>query len=364
MRIDQCLPDFAKHDAIGNHVLHARRVLRQAGFESDIWADRIDERLAGEARHYKEYAGGAGDVLVYQLSTDSDMVPWLLDRAESGTRLFSNYHNITPAAFFRRWEPDIARRLDVARRQMAELAPATELAVGVSHFNRGELDRAGYRHTSVAPLMLDLRDLQASRQGSHGPTGERAGRGSRWLFVGRIAPNKCQHDVVASFAVYRRVFDPHATLTLVGSPSSYRYLRAVRRLAADLDLGQSFEHRENIRLDQLVDCYRKADVLVCLSEHEGFCAPLIEAMDMSVPVVAYSAAAVPETLAGAGVLLDDKDPFAVASAVADLLSDPGRREGLVRRGASRAAELSIGATSGVFLQVLTVWLEGRPQEHQ
>lgn len=364
MRIDQCLPDFAKNDAIGNHVLHARRVLREAGYDSDIWADRIDERLAGEARHYKEYAGREGDVLVYQLSTDSDMIPWLLDRAESGTRLFSNYHNITPAAFFRRWEPDIARRLDVARQQMAELAPATELAIGVSQFNRDELDHAGYRHTAVAPLMLDLGELQSTGQAKAASPGVRTARGSRWLFVGRIAPNKCQHDVVAAFAVYRRIFDPHASLTLVGSPSSYRYLRAVRRLAADLELGSSFEHRENLRLDQLVDCYRKADVLVCLSEHEGFCAPLIEAMDMSVPVVAYSAAAVPDTVAEAGVLLDDKDPLAVASAVADLLGDPARREGLVRRGASRAAEFSLGATSGVFLQVLTGWLQGRSQQPQ
>lgn len=364
MRLDQCLPDFAKNDAIGNHVLHARRVLRDAGFQSDIFADRIDERLAGEARHYKEYSANAGDVLLYQMSTDSDMVPWLLDRAESGIRLFSNYHNITPAAFFRRWEPDIARRLDVARAQMAELAPATELAIAVSGFNRDELEAAGYRHTVVSPLMVDLHDLHATGRHPQVPAREPNARGARWLFVGRIAPNKCQHDVVASFAVYRRLFDPKATLTLVGSPSSYRYLRAVRRLAAELELGASFEHRENLKLDQLVDCYRRADVLVCLSEHEGFCAPLIEAMDMSVPVVAYGTAAVPETVADAGVLLEGKDPMAVASAVAGLLDDPARREGLVQRGRSRAAEFAIGATSGLFLQVVTGWLRVRSPGHQ
>jgi glycosyltransferase involved in cell wall biosynthesis len=57
------------------------------------------------------------------------------------------------------------------------------------------------------------------------------------------------------------------------------------------------------------------DVFVCLSEHEGFCVPVLEAMELGVPVVAYAAAAVPETLGGAGVLLDDKGPLVVAEAV-------------------------------------------------
>lgn len=358
VRIDQCLPDFAKHDAIGNHVLHVRRLLREAGFESDIWADRIDERLSGEARHYSEYPTGRPGVLMYQLSTDSDMIRWLLGLAGSGITLLSDYHNITPSYFFRRWEPAIARRLDIARTQMAELAPVTALGIGVSEFNRAELESAGYQHTAVAPLLIDLDDFRTGRAAMPREGERRAGRGACWLFVGRIAPNKCQHDVVASFAVYRRLYDPDARLTLVGSPSSYRYLRAVTKLASDLDLGSSFEHRDDLRFSELVDCYRRADVLVCLSEHEGFCAPLVEAMEMRVPVVAYSAAAVPETVAGAGLLLDDKDPVAVASAVADLLGDPDLVSQLKERGTARSSELSTAASGEVFLRTLTSWLGG------
>lgn len=359
MRIDQSLPDFAMHDAIGNHVLHARRVLREAGFESDIWADRIDERIAGEAKHYSEYKPRRDDILIYQLSTDSEMVPWLKDVAGSGTRLFSNYHNITPAEFFRRWEPTIARRLDVARSQMAELASVTELAVAVSEFNRAELALAGYENTSVSPLLIDSTNLRGA--GAPAASRDRARPpGGRWLFVGRIAPNKCQHDVVAAFAVYRRLMDPAATLTLVGSPSSYRYLRAVCRLADELGLGQSFVHRENVSLVDLVGAYRDADVLVCLSEHEGFCAPLVEAMEVGLPVVAFAAAAIPETVAGAGVLLDDKDPLAVAEAVAEILGDSARRDELIRRGSAQAAEFSIAATGPVFLRTVTSWIGEAP----
>ena len=347
------------HDAIGTHVLQARRILREAGFDSDIWADRIDDRLAREARHYLEYQPEPGNILIYQLSTDSEMTQWLADLVRSGIRLFANYHNITPSQFFRRWEPEIARRLDVARHQMAQVAPLTDFAVAVSDFNRSELDQAGYAHTAVAPLLMDTTEFRRAAGGS--PPGPRVrSRGARWLFVGRIAPNKCQHDVVAAFAVYRHIYDPASTLTLVGRPSSFRYLRAVRRLAADLDLGSSFEHLENIRFADLVDRYKRSDVLVCMSEHEGFCAPLIEAMEMSVPVVAYRAAAVPETVGDAGVLLDSKDPFDVATAVAQLLGDPRRCAEMVARGAGRAAELSVSATGTKFLETLTSWLDVPP----
>lgn len=347
------------HDAIGNHVLQARRILREAGFDSEIWADRIDDRLAREARHYLEYRPEPGNILVYQLSTDSDMAEWLEDLVASGIRLVANYHNITPSRFFRRWEPEIARRLDVARHQMAQVGPLTDFAIAVSDFNRSELDQVGYAHTAVAPLLMDTTEFRKVARGTR--PGERVrSRGARWLFVGRIAPNKCQHDVVAAFAVYRRLYDPTSTLTFVGSPSSFRYLRAVRRLAADLDLGSSFEHLENIRFADLVECYKRSDVLVCLSEHEGFCAPLIEAMEMAVPVVAYRAAAVPETVVDAAVLLDSKDPFDAATAVADLLGDPRRCADMVARGASRAAELSVSATGTKFLETLTSWLNVPP----
>jgi glycosyltransferase involved in cell wall biosynthesis len=77
--------------------------------------------------------------------------------------------------------------------------------------------------------------------------------------------------------------------------------------------------------DDLLAYYRVADLFLCLSEHEGYCVPLVEAMEMGVPVVAWAAGAVPETLRGGGVLLRDKDPELVVELIARLLSDRGLR---------------------------------------
>jgi glycosyltransferase involved in cell wall biosynthesis len=233
-----------------------------------------------------------------------------------------------------------------------------ELALPVSAFNEEELLAMGYHRTAICPLLVDLDDyhkapapktldrLRRRRQRS----------GAQWLFVGRFAPNKCQHDVIGAFAAYRRLVDPGARLTLVGGASGHRYKWAVERLAHQLQLGESVEMLEGLPEDELLAHWAVADVFVCLSEHEGFCVPLVEAMELGVPVVAYRAAAVPGTLGEAGILLDDKGPVSVALAVEQACL-PGRRQELVRAGRERAAAFSLPLSSARLVSTISAWLQ-------
>ena len=66
--------------------------------------------------------------------------------------------------------------------------------------------------------------------------------------------------------------------------------------------------------------YASADAFVCMSRHEGFCVPIIEAMEAGLPVVARRAGAVSETLGQGGVLLDDPTPSDMAEAIIALLA--------------------------------------------
>ncbi len=171
-----------------------------------------------------------------------------------------------------------------------------------------------------------------------------------------MAPNKCQHDVVGAFAVYRRVFDPSARLTLVGGGTSVQYLRALERLVDELELGESVEILNGVRDVELLAYWAVADVFVCLSEHEGFCVPMLEAMELGVPVVAYAAAAVPETLGGTGVLVEDKDPLTVAMAVDEVCRPGAWRDALVSGGKERAATFSLENTSKQLLSGIEAYL--------
>jgi L-malate glycosyltransferase len=359
VRIDQYVPGFAKHDAIGNHSLRIRSLLRQAGFDSDIYGEWIDPRVAKEARPYREARPQPGDVALYHASTHSSIVDWLADQAGRGVSVVSDYHNITPSSYFRRWEPAAADSMDLARAELDVLAPLVPLAMADSQFNEKELVAAGYARTATAHILVDLEEYHLPPDGRtlDRLRRQKAQGGANWLFVGRIAPNKCQHDIIGAFAAYRRVFDPAARLTLVGGATAVRYLRALEQLTQTLELGESVTIADNVAFPDLLAYFAAADVFVCLSEHEGFCVPVLEAMELGVPVVAFDAAAVPETLAGSGVLLGDKDPWVVASAVAGLLAEPDRRTQLVAAARDRASELSLPVTSAALLRILTGWLD-------
>ena len=272
--------------------------------------------------------------LLYQCSTGSPVAEWLLRRPEPK---LSNYHNITPAAFFAPWEPHVGAELDVARRQLADLAAGTELAVCDSAYNEAELVELGYRATTVVPILLDTAAFEHEVDRAHLDRllAAKAGGGADWLFVGRVAPNKCQHDLVKAFAAYRKLYDPRARLHLIGGSSSHAYLTALERFIEALDLGGAVRITGSVSAGELTAHYRAADAFVCLSEHEGFCVPLLEAMHHHVPIVALGAAAVPETLGGAGLVLDDKDPATVAATVARVVDDPALRAARVASGDAR-----------------------------
>jgi L-malate glycosyltransferase len=336
--VHQIIPVLTTADATSVHTIEVRRLLQDLGYESEIYVGDADGPAAGLAHHHRDLPGGPGVVLLYQFAIGSVLGDVVRDRTEP---LGINSHNSTPAEYYEPWEPAIAHGLAWGRRQLAELEPRTRLAITVSQFNADDLAVHGYRRIQVAPVLVDI----AAGVGEIDPVAaDRIARdpdGPRWLFVGRIAPNKAQHDIVRAFAAYRRLFAPTARLDLVGGPTSERYDAAVRRLAVVLGVADAVTFTGRVTPGELAARYAAADVLVCLSEHEGFCVPLLEAMHHRVPIVAYGASAVPETLAGAGIVLDDKDPITVATAAARVVDDPRVRVALVAAGQARLGELSL-----------------------
>jgi len=274
--------------------------------------------------------------------------------------LIVDYHNITPASFFEPWEARVASELADGRRQLATLAPRASLGLADSGFNQAELDALGFGPTRVAPVLVDIGALdRPPDRRTHDRLRREAGRGASWLFVGRLAPNKAQHDVIKAFAAYRRVFDPAARLRLVGAASSARYRRALEQFVRGLGLGGAVELCGSVTPAQLVAHYRAADVFVCLSDHEGFCVPLLEAMLHRLPIVAFGATAVPETLGGAGLCLPDKDPMTVAHAVHRVVSDDQVRATMVALGTQRLADFDLPVTTKLFAAAVTEAVDGR-----
>jgi len=231
------------------------------------------------------------------------------------------YHNVTPARFFAGWSDEAARLAARADGELRELAGRALLGLAKSAFSRRDLEAAGFAATAVMPFVHEPGPPRA-----RSPVFERLYADGRRhvLAVGRLAPNKRLDDVLRAFALLQRAL-PRSRLLLVGDDGLHAYADALRELARSLRV-RDVVFCGRVDEDELQSAYALADVLVSLSEHEGYGVPLVEAMLAGVPVVAYDAGAVAETMAGAGVLLREKDPGLVAALLERLLVDRSLRD--------------------------------------
>jgi glycosyltransferase involved in cell wall biosynthesis len=352
-RIDQVIPTLASRDAIGGHVLQLRDLLRSRGYDSDVFygnasPDRLDEgfpitRIGDRA--------GAGRVLLYQLSIGSGVADIFRDRPE---RKFVNYHNITPADLLEAWLPAVGEEVRWGRAQLKDLAAVTEFAIADSVFNERELRDAGYPSTTTVPLLIDPEDFTGSPDPKLAArlAELRAGGGADLLFVGKVSPHKGQHDLVKALAAYRRLYDPKARLHIVGSAISEEYQKAVERFAEELGLADAVEFAGSVTHEELIAYYDGCDVFLCLSNHEGFCVPLLESMYHRLPIVSYQFTAVPETVAQAGLILPDKQPARVAAAIHRVVDDGRLRTELAAAAEERVAWFALPRVQDGFFAAL------------
>ncbi len=311
--IHQVLAALAYGDAIGNEALAIRKHLQSRGFSSEIFAEKVHPKMAGLAHPLSEYAPTAKDgaLCMFHFSIGSAASSLVYHRTDP---LICVYHNITPPEFFFPFHPHLARLCHHGRRELAAFAARSVLGLGDSEFNRRELEAAGFRATGVLPIVLDWARydeppspvMTRRLEGFEGPT---------VLFVGRMVPNKKIEDLLTSFAAFQRHHQPESRLLLVGDSIGHeRYLRRLLELVHSLRV-RNVIFTGQVTQGDLIAAYQNSQAFLCLSEHEGFCVPLLEAMHFGLPVVAFNAAAIPETLAGGGLLLDHKDPRIVASAL-------------------------------------------------
>jgi glycosyltransferase involved in cell wall biosynthesis len=333
--IHQVVAALSYGDAIGNEALAIRKHLQGQGYESEIFAEKVHPKMASLARPLSEYEAAAkGDTLcMFHFSIGSAASSLVYHRADP---LICIYHNITPAEFFFPFHPHLARLCHHGKRELIAFASRSRLGLGDSEFNRRELVAAGFRSTGVLPLVIDWRRYEEPPspvmlrrlKGFDGPT---------ILFVGRIVPNKKIEDLLASFAAYQRHHSPNSRLLLVGDTTGHeRYLRRLLETVRSSRLRNVIFTGQVTQAD-LIAAYRASQAFLCLSEHEGFCVPLLEAMHFELPVLAYDATAVRETMNGGGLLLDSKDPRVVAAALDLVLTDSELRSRLL---ATQAASLA------------------------
>jgi glycosyltransferase involved in cell wall biosynthesis len=334
--IHQFVAGFSGGDAISNEARVMRDIFRDWGYKSDIFSEskRILPQLRSEAVDISLAAAGisSDDIVILHLSIGSvvnDVFKTL------SCKKVILYHNVTPSHYFDLINKSTAYSLAQGRKQVKELADTADVVLADSRFNADELVAAGYNKVDVLPLVLDLDKFQDSinlRAIKRFDDGLK-----NILFVGRCAPNKCIEDLIQAFYYYNKYVEPASRFIHVGSFAGVeRYYYLVMAQARELGL-ENVYFAGSVPQDQLNAYYSISDLFLCMSEHEGFCIPVIESMVHNVPVLAYKSTAVPETMDGAGVLFKEKKYEDVAEMMGQLSSETELRSAVLKSQQQRIA---------------------------
>lgn len=333
MVVYQMLVTIVRGDAIGNSACMTGEVIKGLGFQTQIYAENcgpgfprgfvlpVDQMPNPE----KE------DVVIYHMC-ECSKINQMLPRWDC--KKVAVYHNTTPPEFFHGFSDETEQRLYQSQREIARLKNCFDRVIADSEFNKENLIRMGYppEKIAVVPIILDFEDYfqppdqKTLRKYSDGCT--------NLLFVGRVAPNKKFEDIIRIFAYYKKTYDTTARLILVGSAFTQKYMDYLNAYIKEIGM-EDVVFPGHISFPEILSFYSLADVFLCMSEHEGFCVPLLEAMLFDIPIIAYRSTAIPGTLGESGILSDTKDPVFIAALIDRIRNDQRFRSSIVEGQARR-----------------------------
>lgn len=351
MRVVQLLPVYTWGDAIGNEVAALHSYFKEKGLDAAIVAAAVAPSVKDEEVKEPNFLTQLGkhDVAILHLSTAHPLNGAF---AELPCQKVIRYHNITPPEYFEPYNPVMAEVCRDGLQQTAYLSDKCDYCIADSEWNKRDLINLGYKcPIAVVPVVIPLDDFVAPPSSKVLNTYSGLS-GSNIVFTGRIAPNKCHHDIIRSFALYKKVFDLDAKLFLVGNYSKGELYH--QKLIEYVDaLGvRDVYFTGHVTFEEILAYYHIADAFLCMSEHEGFCVPIVEAMHFGIPIVAFDSTAVGMTLGSGGLLLQDKNPIEVAAALGAVCTNKDIRASIADCQAVRLKELAADKAAELFLHVL------------
>ncbi len=347
MRVFQLMPTISEGDAVSNDAVAIDKVLRSMGYKTEIFAENIDKHLpSGTASPVSRMPRlTSNDAVLYHLSTGTDL-NFSLGNLKAKKGII--YHNITPSYFFRPYNGSLTELLDYGRKGAAYLAGKADFCMADSKYNKQELLELGYKcDISIRPILIPFMNYR-SRPDSEVLRKYDSDGYVNFLFVGRVAPNKKHEDIIKAFCCYQKYCNPKSRLILAGSwQGTELYYKRLQRYINALEVPNVI-FTGHVTFAQLIAYYQIADIFMCMSEHEGFCVPLVEAMYFGVPIIAYDSCAVPDTLGGSGILLHDKNPLEAALAADRIVTDTSLKREITAEQRKRQQDFAYNKVKSQF----------------
>ncbi|WP_270816622.1 glycosyltransferase family 4 protein [Hungatella effluvii] len=357
MKVVQILSSLSPGDGVGNDCIAIKRALLERGYDTCIYAENISPKLPkGTAIKMKRLPQlEDDDIVIFHLAIGTDL-NFKIDKI-NGIKVL-RYHNITPPSFFRRYNRSAQNACSYGYEGVKYLSDKMDYGLIVSEYNRQDLIRMGYRcEMNIMPILIAFPDYEKE------PDWElinkyKDGR-INIVFTGRINPNKKQEDIIRTFYLYKKYYNSDARLFLVGSYQGMElYYERLQHYVDRLGVKDVY-FTGHIPFSQILAYYHLADAFLCMSEHEGFCIPLVEAMYFNVPIIAYKSSAIGDTLAGTGILLKEKDYLIAAGWLNRLASDDILRENIIEKQRLRLADFQYETVKKQLYQFLDKIIKSR-----
>lgn len=354
MNIYQVLPFFAYGDAIGNDTIALHNIIQEVGYHTHIYTENVigpvPKEICSNISELKEVADD--DVIIYHLSTGSEMNYQV---ATFNCRLIVIYHNITPSEYFNGYSRALYRSCKQGKDAVNFLKDKVDYVLADSEYNKKELQEMGYQcDIDVLPILIPYEDYD--KKPNKAILEKYQDGRTNIIFTGRIAPNKKQEDVIAAFSLYKKYYNSDARLFLVGSYSgTTQYYEHLKQYVKELGV-EDVVFTGHIPFDEILAYYHVADCFLCMSEHEGFCVPLVEAMYFNIPIIAYDSSAIGYTLGNSGWLLKEKEPAVVAGVMNRVLIDEDVRNAILSEQRKRLAEFGYSKTGAQFIACLQAFI--------
>lgn len=327
MKITQITSSLSKFDAVSNQILVIKKALHELGYESKIYTKYQDPNLIDDSivilanneeskiTKLESFLFQSDIVIVHHYN--QSLILDVLKHIDCKKILY--YHNITAPSFFTNYNKDLASKQKIGLQQLKELKSLCHMGVG-SKYNQIDLQNLGFKKTFELSYYIDekLYTDKNKRTISDDKTYDNL------VFVGRIAPNKKHEDLIKIFYYYSNFINPNSRLFLTGHIDYQNldtYQTKLVLLLRDLGLEHKVVFTGQLSFEDLLSLYRLADIFICMSEHEGFCVPIIESMMMKVPVLAFKSTAIPYTMKNSGVLIDKKDHKKISQIIGKILND-------------------------------------------
>jgi glycosyltransferase involved in cell wall biosynthesis len=332
MKLHQFSAGFNPGDAISNLMLVYKEKLKKFGYSGEIFSENISPYHKRTAKKFKNYSYKKDDIIIYHHSIHCGVLEFLYEIPKEVKKILI-YHNVTPFHFYEPYDLRLTELLKKGRNDLKEIKDKFDLYYAVSNYNKNELIAENFLEVEVLPIIPDFSNLKKADK-------KRDNDIKKILFVGRIAPNKKQTDLLKITKVLKEYYDIPFVLQLVGHTSreSELYRDELGKLIKYLKIEDRVEFSEFVSNNTLCNYYNNADLFLCMSEHEGFCVPLLESMYFEVPIIAFDAGAVRETLGGAGILFNEKNYLHIAECIYKVLTDENLRARIINSQNNRLAE--------------------------